>query len=213
MPLNQPAIPPATDTTTAATGEPVIVKRDFNDVDSLISEVLNQQREKIGAPPAEASPDAVSGSNPFNPVPQPNRPPWDTEPAEPLDPEAAKRSGLRMAKTIDGMLSLGASAYAKEKERKKYQASEGELNDLADPLSELSVKYDFQLSPEIRLMFLLVTIYSPKFMQAANDRRINELNSKIADLERREKEREERLRDLERKAAEKEKEIENADKK
>ncbi len=183
-------------------GEPTVVKRDYDNLDSLLSE-LNQPKQKIGPKPGEAAPDPAHPEQPI--TASGNAAPWD-EQAEPFDPEKAKRSGLRLAKTIDGALSLGASVYAKEKDRSKYAASHGEIDDLAEPLAELSSKYNFELSPEARLIFLLVTIYSPKFLKAANDRRINELNDKVKDLEASAKRQEERLHDLEIKAATKEKE-------
>jgi len=201
-------IPPAT----TPPAQPTPVKRDFNDIDALISETLNQPKQHIGPQPGETPAPEPGANKTFQPVNQPNAAPWDNEPPEPLDAEAAKRSGIRIAKTLDGALSWGAVAYAKEKDRKKYQASDGEISDLAEPLSELSTKYNFELSPEVRLLFLVVTIYGPKFMQASNDRKINQLNEKIADLQRREREQENRLRDLERKSEEKEKELSKTEK-
>lgn len=189
--------------------EPIVTKRDFNDIDSLISEVLSQPKQVIGTPPPDPSNPAGAnvGSPSFPDSGEAIAPPWEGEPAEPMDPEEAKRSGLRLAKTLDGIISMGASAYAKEKDRKKYQASEGEINDLADPLGELSQKYNFNLSPEVRALFLIVTTYWPKLLEASNDRRINLLNDRIAELESKERERENRLADLERRAAAKEAEL------
>lgn len=199
MPINQAS------QANAAESEPIY--RDFDNLDSLLGE-LNKPKQKIGPAPstptepgAEPTPGAV-------PMPENNYyTSFDDEPteADPVDPEAAKRTGKRYAQVINKGLSFTASLYAKNKDSQKYSASEGEINDMAEPLSELATKYNFKLSPEFQLAFLILTIYGPKFIQAANDRRINELNDKVKELEEKEKEKELRLRELERKAQEAEK--------
>jgi hypothetical protein len=105
-----------------------------------------------------------------------------------IDRATADRSGERMAKTIDGIASFTAALIAKEKETGKYKASPGDISDLAKAWSDVSEKYHFNVSPWFTVVMLSIATYVPIFMKAANDRRFNQVNERIAELEKRQAE-------------------------
>lgn len=170
--------------------EPEPVKRDFNNLDSLLGEL--SQPKQVFEQPA--------------PVEQPAAMPWNPPGSEPLSEEDAQRSGKRLAKTIDSTFSFLAGLYAKSDDVTKYKATPGEIDDLADPFTEISQKYNFAISPEWRAIFLLITIYGPRAILAVNDRRINQLEDRVQKIEDQIREKESEL-----KAKEKETEKEKPD--
>lgn len=162
MPINT-AIP----ATPIQADDPQPVKRDFDNLDSLLGE-LSQPKQTFEQPEL---------------VQQPSAMPWNIPGSEPLTEEEANRSGKRLAKTIDSTFSFLAGLYAKSEDVSKYKATPGEIDDLADPLTEISQKYNFAISPEWRAIFLLITIYGPRAILAVNDRRINQLEDRVQKIE------------------------------
>lgn len=114
-------------------------------------------------------------------------PPIDTPEAEPVpvDPQKAARMGERTAKMIDAALAtVNGTLIAKAPEIDKYKASEGELRDLSGAWAEVSEIYDFNVSPWLKLAVLNLSIYTPKTVLAFQDRRFNEMNKRIDEMQR-----------------------------
>ena len=172
-----PTITPP-DQTQAATTEPV--KRNFYDYDSLIAD-LNVPKEQITSSAPEGSPlpgqdkSAVNQSLPDNNL------------AEPISPEAAARSGARIAKTFDKVFSFGASLYAKSGNRNAYEASPGEIQDLSEAWSDVAMKYSFKIedSPWFNLILLMLAVYLPIFMKARTDHRFAVIEEQMEENRRR----------------------------
>lgn len=147
-----------------------------SNLDTLIAEMsAPKQNFTPPTPPQGAqSPGSPPGWTP---------PEIDTDPVTPMDPEAAKRQGERLARTIDGGLSFAAAMYAKEESTEKYKASPGEITDLGNALGDLSLEYNIKLNPWVNVIFLMVMIYGPKFMAASNDRRFNIMADKMKEMQ------------------------------
>lgn len=173
--------------------EPILeaepVKRDYDNLDDLISEMANP-KQQIGPMPSEGPGPQAGSSDPGT---------WEPPARQIVTGDDALRSGKRLAKTIDSGFSFLAGLYSKVEDPSKYKATEGDLNDLADPLAEISEKYNFNMSPEARLIFLLLTIYGPRTIQAINDKRIPELQNTVQQLELRIQKAESKLKEKEEK--------------
>lgn len=108
----------------------------------------------------------------------------DTQPAPPITTEQAKTAGRNAAKMLDTGISFALKMFARDDSAADYKASTEELSEMAEPLSELSEKYNFKISPEIVLIFLIVTIYMPKYF-IASERRALALEKRQEELEQR----------------------------
>lgn len=144
------------------------VKRNFTDYDSLISE-LNVKKENILPTPPPGSPASMQVQpGGLNSYAQP------TESfAEPISPEAAARSGARIAKTFDKVFAFTAAMYAKNDNQALYSAKPGEIEDLSAAWSDVAMKYSFKIedSPWFNVILLMVAIYAPVVMRARTDHR------------------------------------------
>lgn len=173
IPENSATTPPL-----QAKENPEYKVRDFNDLDSMMAE-LNVQRQQFepAAPPAPApGHPATDGQGPGLPG-QAN--PWE-DAAEPISREDAERAGRRAAVMADSVLSVAGMMIAKEKIPDKYKASEGEIKDLSDAWSEVSEQYAFKINPWFNVAILTLMVYMPKMMDAANDRRIKNIQEEQA---------------------------------
>lgn len=143
-------------------------------VDSLLKElnVPKQVFEPAGNPAQEPAPGA-SFFDPSAPAPG----------GAPIDPERAKRAGLRAAKMANGVLSVTAALIAKENDTDKYGAAPGEITDLGEAWADVSQEYEFTVNPWLSVILLTLSIYMPKFLQALEDRKVNILNRRIDGLE------------------------------
>ena len=130
--------------------------------------------------------DPAPGAQPANPEPAfiPGQPlPGIGEATAPIDPERARRAGLRAAKMANGVLSVTAALIAKENNTDKYGAEKGEIDDLAEAWADVSTEYEFTINPWISVGLLTISVYMPKFLQAMEDRKVNQLNKRIDGLE------------------------------
>jgi len=148
----------------------------FQDLDGLLSD-LNTKRQNFDppapAPGAEAAAASAPGFQPF---------PGYQEPAPQITREDAERAGHRMAVLIDSMVSTGGMMIAKADESEPYKASEGEIKDLAEAWSDVSEEYNFKINPWFNILILTLMIYTPKIIQANNDRRLNKMEADIKEL-------------------------------
>lgn len=146
------------------------------DLDALLQE-LNTPRQDF-TPPPEAN---TTGAPGF----------WQTDASRPeipisppVSPEEAIKQGRHAAKMLDTGISFALKMFAHDDSAEHYKASDEEISEMAEPLSELSEKYNFKISPEIVLLFLVITIYMPKYF-VASERRQQALEHKQKDLEQR----------------------------
>lgn len=158
---------PTLDQTTAREA----IKRDFNDLDSLISEP-NQPKEVI---------------QPTDKKPYPDEYPATGEhsiPGEPISPEIAALSGKMIAGTIDTALATGMSLYAHNSNPEKYQAKEKQIEQLNEAWAAVAAKYNYKLedSPWFNVIILTIAVYLPLWQEAKKDRRFAEVNERIDEL-------------------------------
>lgn len=166
-------------------------------LDTLLGELSTPKQDFTPKPPVgtgQSRPGASPTPGLF-PEPEPGQPIPDMRTPEQIaaDNAASERSGERMAKTIDGIVSFAACMIAKEQNREKYKATPGDIDDLAGAWSQVSAEYHFNFSPWFNVVFLSISVYVPIFMKATNDRRYNTLMQKHDELQR-------RIEDLEKEA-------------
>jgi hypothetical protein len=144
------------------------IKRDFNDLDSLLDE-LNVQKEVI----ANGSPGADPGRL-FNPEPL-------ADPVEAMPAEVAALSGKTIANTIDTALGTGMMLYAKSTNPEKYQATDKQIRNLEQAWAAVAAKYNYRVedSPWLNVGVLSVATYLPHFQEAKNDRRFAMMDERI----------------------------------
>ena len=172
--------------------------RDFNNLDSLISE-LNQEKEQIQSSQYNQEPET---SNQQPETGNPESEPWNMESEnehEPISEDVAAMSGKSIAGTIDTVAGTGFSLYAKSDDPEKYQASPRQLDQLNNAWSAVAKKYGYKVedSPWFNVMMLNMAVYLPKWQTALNDRRfalmenrMDELSKQVKDLENQKNEKE-----------------------
>ena len=179
IPENSPTTPPLPKP--EADKDPLAHFKEPVNLDALLQE-FNTPRQDFNPPPPPAGEEIKSIFDAPEPTGE------ASEPAPPITPEQAKKNGRSAAKMLDTGISFALKMFARDDSAKDYKASPEELDELADPLSDLSEKYNFKISPEIVLIFLIVTIYMPKYFiaserrQKALEERQNELERKFTDL-------------------------------
>lgn len=155
------------------------VKRDFNDLDSLINE-LNTPKESIQpSRPAGSALNTVAGSTDNEII--------DLEQPEPIPAEIAALSGKVIASTIDTALSTGLSLYAKGGTAEKYEASDKQMENLKLAWSAVAQKYNYRVedSPWFNVILLNVAVYFPTFKEAQKDRRFAEVDEAMKEMNER----------------------------
>ena len=175
------------------------VKRDFNDLDSLLSE-LNTPKEIINnSPPGIKQPGAPNNAPGMFQSNVPVEGEGEGEPVEQMPAEVAALSGKTIANTIDTALGTGMSLYAKNTTPEKYQATEKQIHNLESAWSAVAAKYNYRVedSPWFNVILLTVAVYLPHFQEAKNDRRFAQMDEKYEELNRRNIETEERIKKLE----------------
>lgn len=189
--------PTASTSTAPDTGREAI-KRDFNDLDSLIGE-LSVPKEQINrtAPGAPSGSPSYPGHSEFSSESDVN----SGEPAERMAPEIAALSGKAIAGTIDTVLSTGFSLYAKAPSPEKYEASEKQIQKLSEAWAAVASKYNYRVedSPWFHIIALNAGIYIPKFNEAKNDRRFAEIDESMKELKKLHDEMEARVKAMEEK--------------
>lgn len=171
-PQNSPTTPPLP---TSAESEPKItgslkhLTRDPYNLDDLLKE-FNTPRQDFTPPEPETPQEAPPRSEPGNFYDPSSAGAFFTEPEARMTPEEAIKAGKTNAKFLDTAISFGLKMFARDESAADYKATPEEINEMADPLSEISEKYNFKISPEITLAFLVFTIYLPKYFIATEKR-------------------------------------------
>ncbi len=165
---------PPTPNPTEVTGEFTPVKRDFNDYDSLISE-LNEPKQEILSSDKVPGQLSDNGSGIYN-----------DQPIVEISPETAAMSGELVANTVDTVISLGASIYAKSEDREQYEAKPKEIANLSKAWAAVASKMNFSIqdSPWFNLILLMIAVYIPIFIKAKGDRREAIVNERLANIEK-----------------------------
>lgn len=182
---------PTTPTTANESGREAI-KRDFYDLDSLLSE-LNTPKEVINNTRPAASPGNTFSSSGGT---SPELVEGEGEgQSEKLAPEIAALSGRAIAGTIDTVLSTGFSLYAKATNAEKFEATDKQMQKLSEAWAAVSAKYNYRVedSPWFHIIALNAAIYIPKFNEAQNDRRFAEMDERFKEMEQKIKENEARI--------------------
>ena len=175
------------------------VKRDFNNLDSLIEE-LNQPKEVIqnSQPKPPPSADSEQAHDYGEQYPGGD---YGHEPEhfEPMPDEVANLSGKMIAGTIDTSLSTAMGLYAHNSETEKYSASDKQIDKLNDAWAAVSRKYNYKIedSPWFNVVALSAGVYIPKFQDAKADRRFAEMDQKFDLMKKRNEEMEARLNEVE----------------
>ena len=158
---------------------------DLKNIDSLIKE-MSEAREDF-------TPKTDNTSKDIHTQDQQSAPAYDpinTQSAPPQELTAdqkdrAKRTGKLTAETIDFGIASASSLIAKSNDIKPYKADSEDVETLGDAWSEVAEVYDFNISPWMKLAILYPAIYTPKLIKASNDRRLNVMQNKIAEMEKR----------------------------
>jgi len=160
-------------------------KSDLNSMETLIKE-MSEAREDF-------TPKTDNTSKDIHTQDQQSAPAYDpinTQSAPPQELTAdqkdrAKRTGKLTAETIDFGIASASSLIAKSNDIKPYKADSEDVETLGDAWSEVAEVYDFNISPWMKLAILYPAIYTPKLIKASNDRRLNVMQNKIAEVEKR----------------------------
>ena len=152
-----PTPPPATEIV-----EHTAIKRDFDNIDSLITELNAPKEQIIQKAPIPGSEQGLNVSEIGN-----------EQPIVEISSEAAALSGEMVANTLDTVISLGASMYAKAPNREEYEAKPKEISNLGKAWAAVAQKMNFSIqdSPWFNLILLMVAVYAPILIRAKSDRR------------------------------------------
>lgn len=159
---------------------------DLNDLDSMLEKYSMPKQDMPGfnnanhdrqstIEPETATNESVNDI--FDPVTQSTE--KQTENKKEFDPEKNKRTGLRIARTIDRFAAFGSMKVALSNDMSTYQATQNELNDLGDEWSEYTKDMNIDMPPWMSLAILNFTVYMPKVVKAFNDKRLHEQQNQI----------------------------------
>ena len=101
---------------------------------------------------------------------------------EPVSPEKAQRTGMRIARLVDTGIDFTLSNFV-AKNGESYKADERDLQDIAECWGELAQEKGWSVGPELSLVILYIMVYGPLVKQAVADRRMAELEARQAALE------------------------------
>lgn len=108
----------------------------------------------------------------------------DDDPAEPVSPEKAQRTGERIARLIDTGIDFTLSNLV-ARNGETYRADERDLHDIAEAWGEVAEEHQWNIGPEWTLAILYIMVYGPLVKQAVADRRMAELEARQQKLEER----------------------------
>ena len=102
--------------------------------------------------------------------------PIEPEP-EPVSPEKAQRTGMRIARLVDTGIDFTLSNFV-ARNGESYKADERDLQDIAECWGEMAQEKGWSLGPEWTLIILYVMVYGPLVKQAFTDRRMAEIEAR-----------------------------------
>lgn len=172
------------------------IKRDFDNMDSLIGELAIPKEQINNARPGFSAEPNIQGSAGEFAAENDQLQPIETER---MAPEIAAISGKAIAGTIDTVLSTGFSLYAKAPSPEKYEATDKQLQKLSEAWAAVASKYNYRVedSPWFHIIALNAGIYIPKFNEAKNDRRFAEMDERIKSMQKLHDELEARIKTVE----------------
>jgi len=177
--------PPPTPEMVADAPDRQPVKRDFYDLDNLISD-LNQPKEQIQTSRAPVPGQSFPGS--YNEM-------IDSPEVEPIPADVAALSGKAIAGTIDTVVSTGFSLYAKAANPEKYEANDKQIEKLNQAWAAVAQKYNYKVedSPWFNVILLTVAVYLPIWNEAQKDRRFAEMDERMKEMDSKIRENEARI--------------------
>ena len=102
---------------------------------------------------------------------------------EPVSPEKAQRTGMRIARLVDTGIDFTLSNFVAKNGESSYRADERDLEDIAECWGELAQEKGWSIGPEWSLVILYLMVYSPLVKQALADRKMAELEARQNALE------------------------------
>ena len=162
------------------------VKRDFDNLDSLIQE-LSQPKEVIQNSQPTPPPNSGGEQASYSGSPYPGGG-YENENADPdeLPDEVAELSGKMIAGTVDTTLSTAMGLYAHTSEVEKYEANEKQMQKLSEAWTAVAKKQKIRMedAPYFNLIALSAGVYIPKFQDAKNDRRFYEMDQRFKEMQK-----------------------------
>lgn len=96
---------------------------------------------------------------------------------DPVSPEKAQRTGMRIARLVDTGIDFTLSNLV-AKNGQSYKAGERDLQDIAECWGEMAQDKGWNLGPEWTLAILYIMVYGPLVKQAFYDRRMAEIEAR-----------------------------------
>lgn len=96
---------------------------------------------------------------------------------EPVSPEKAQRTGMRIARLVDTGINFTLSNFV-ARNGKVYKADPRDLQDIAECWGELAQEKGWSIGPEWSLVILYLMVYGPLVKQAVTDRRLAEIEAR-----------------------------------
>ena len=106
------------------------------------------------------------------------------ENAPQVDHDHAMRTGERIARLIDTGIDFTLSNFV-ARNGESYRADERDLQDIAEAWGEVSEEHNWNIGPEWTLAILYIMVYGPLVKQAITDRRLADLEARMAAIEER----------------------------
>ena len=119
------------------------------------------------------------------------------EESQPIDPERARRTGMRIARVVDTAFSFAASSFIAPGSDNEYRADDKDLEDIGECWGEIAEDKGWSMSPSVQLVFLYAIVYGPLLKSALDDRRIMQLEQRQRETEQRQVEHGDRIGQLE----------------
>lgn len=186
------------------------VKRDFSNLDSLLSEMAVPKEEINNARPGYNGPQAETdtpppGGDPFGggSMYGPDADDFGGEglEGEGMPDDVAKFSGNLIAHTFDEAVGAGLGIYANTRQNDKYKATPEQMGNLENAWTAVAKKMHWKVEDNAvpNLLILLLAVYLPSFQEAKNDKRFAEMDNRMKEQQRQIEANERRLKHLEEK--------------
>ena len=96
---------------------------------------------------------------------------------EPVSPEKAQRTGMRIARLVDTGIDFTLSKLVAKNDN-SYKAEDRDLEDIAECWGEVAQEKGWSIGPEWTLAILYIMVYVPLVKQAIADRRFAEIEAR-----------------------------------
>lgn len=110
----------------------------------------------------------------------------EEEPDQVVDHDHALRTGERIARLVDTGIDFTLSNFV-ARNGESYKADDRDLQDIAECWGELAEEKGWSIGPEWSLIILYIMVYGPLVKQAITDRKVAELENRMAAIEQQQK--------------------------